>query len=51
MLEKDTWSFNGVTIHVGVVKAAHEFFDGNYITCGSHDKIYHIKGYNIKREI
>jgi len=50
MLEKDTWSFNGIVIHVGVVKAVHEFFKGNYIVCGSHDKAYHIKGYNIKRE-
>lgn len=50
MIEKDTWSFNGEKIHVGVVKAVHEFFDGNYITCDSHDKVYHIKGYNIKRE-
>lgn len=51
MLEKDTWSFNGQLIHVGVVKATHEFFNGNYIVCGSHDKVYHMKGYNIKREI
>ena len=50
MLEKDTYQINGATIHVGVVKAVHEFFDGNYIVCGSHDKAYHIKGYNIKRE-
>jgi hypothetical protein len=50
MMEKDTWDFNGVTIHVGVVKAVHEFFNGNYIVCGSHDKAYHMKGYNIKRE-
>ena len=50
MLEKDTWSFNGVKIHVGVVKAVHEFFKGNYIVCESHDKAYHIKGYSIKRE-
>jgi hypothetical protein len=50
MIEKDTWDFNGVTIHVGVVKAVHEFFNGNYIVCGSHDKAYHMKGYNIKRE-
>jgi len=51
MLTKDTWKFNGNTIHVGVVKAVHEFFNGNYIVCGSHDKAYHMKGYNIKREI
>jgi hypothetical protein len=50
MLSKDTWQFNGNTIHVGVVKAVHEFFDGNYIVCGSHDKAYHMKGYNIKKE-
>lgn len=50
MLEKDTYSIDGITIHVGVVKAVHEFFNGNYIVCGSHDKAYHIKGYNIKRE-
>jgi hypothetical protein len=50
MLKKDTHKINGTTIHVGVVKAVHEFFDGNYIVCGSHDKAYHIKGYNIKRE-
>jgi hypothetical protein len=50
MLSKDTWQFNGNTIHVGVVKAAHEFFNGNYIVCDSHDKAYHMKGYNIKRE-
>lgn len=50
MLAKDTYSINGVTIHVGVVKAVHEFFNGNYIVCGSHDKAYHMKGYNIKRE-
>jgi len=50
MLEKDTWDFNGNKIHVGVVKAVHEYFNGNYIVCDSHDKAYHIKGYNIKRE-
>lgn len=50
MLKNDTYSFNGELIHVGVVKAVHEFFDGNYIVCGSHDKAYHIKGYKIKRE-
>lgn len=51
MLQKDTWQFNGNTIHVGVVKAAHEFFNGNYIVCDSHDKAYHMKGYTIKKEI
>ena len=50
MLEKDTYQINGAAIHIGVVKAVHEFFDGNYIVCESHDKVYHIKGYNIKRE-
>lgn len=49
MLEKDTYSFDGQKIHVGVVKAVHEFLNGNYIVCGSHDKAYHIKGYNIQR--
>jgi len=50
MIEKDTWSFDGQNIHVGVIKAVHEFLDGNYIVCGSHDKAYHIKGYKIERE-
>jgi hypothetical protein len=51
MLKRDTYQINGTTIHVGVVKAVHEFFNGNYVVCGSHDKAYHMKGYNIKREI
>jgi hypothetical protein len=50
MLKNDTYSFNGELIHCGVVKAVHEFLNGNYIVCGSHDKAYHIKGYKIKRE-
>lgn len=50
MLEKDTWMFKDSKIHAGVIKAVHEFFNGNYIVCDSHDKAYHIKGYNIKRE-
>ena len=50
MLKNDTYSFGDTKIHVGVVKAVHEFFDGNYIVCESHDKAYHIKGYTIKRE-
>lgn len=50
MLQKDTWNFNGEVIHVGVVKAVHEFLNGNYILCESHDKAYHIKGYKIERE-
>ena len=49
-LQKDTWDFNGEIIHVGVVKAVHEFLNGNYILCESHDKAYHIKGYKIERE-
>lgn len=51
MLQKDTWNFNGRILHVGVVKAVHEFFKGNYIVCDSHDKVYHIKGYKIGRDI
>ena len=50
MLEKDTCQFNGCIVHVGVVKAVHEFFNGNYIVCESHEKAYHIKGYKIERE-
>lgn len=50
ILEKDTYNFDGNLIHAGVVKAVHEFFDGNYIVVPYHDKAYHIKGYNIKRE-
>jgi hypothetical protein len=50
MMEKDTWVIDNARIHVGVVKAVHEFFNGNYIVCESHTKAYHIKGYNIKRE-
>jgi hypothetical protein len=49
MLEKDTYVFGDQHIHLGVVKAVHEFLKGNYIVCGSHDKAYHIKGYNISR--
>ena len=44
LLEKDTHQFeNGETIHVGVVKAAHEFFNGEYILIESHDKLYTFK--------
>ncbi len=43
MIEKDTYDFDGIAIHVGVVKAAHEFLKGDYITIASHDKCYHIK--------
>jgi len=49
MLQKDTFRFGDELVHVGVVKAVHEFFDGNYIVCESHDKAYHIKGYKIER--
>jgi hypothetical protein len=50
MLKNDTYLFGDTKIHVGVVKAVHEFLNGNYIVCESHDKTYHIKGYTIKRE-
>lgn len=49
ILQKDTHKFENEIIHAGVVKAVHEFFDGNYILCPSHDKAYHIKGYKIER--
>lgn len=49
MLEQDTYLFDDTLIHVGVVKAVHEFLDGNYIVCESHNKAYHIKGYKIER--
>jgi len=49
MLVKDTYKFGETHIHAGVVKAVHEFFNGNYIVCESHDKVYHIKGYKIER--
>ena len=46
LLEKDTHQFeNGEVIHLGVVKAAHEFFDGKYILTDSHDKLYTFKPY------
>lgn len=51
MLEIDTYVINDHRIHVGVVKAVHEFFNGNYIVCDSHDKAYHMKGYTIKHNI
>jgi hypothetical protein len=50
MLQKDTYKFEDTLIHVGVVKAVHEFLNGNYIVCPTHDKAYHIKGYKIERE-
>jgi hypothetical protein len=50
MLKNDTYLFGDTKIHVGVVKAVHEFLNGNYIVCESHDKAYHIKGYKIKRD-
>lgn len=50
MIQKDTYSFGDTLVHVGVVKAVHEFLNGNYIVCESHDKAYHIKGYKIERE-
>ena len=43
MLKNDTYSFNGRNIHVGVIKAVHEFLKGDYISVPSHDKCYHIK--------
>jgi len=43
MLSNDTYNFNGRRIHIGVVKAVHEFFDGDYIPLSSHGKCYHIK--------
>ena len=43
MLQNDTYSFDGRNIHVGVIKAVHEFLKGDYISCPSHDKCYHIK--------
>ena len=50
MLETDTYDVgNGHNVHLGVIKAVHEFFNGNYIVVPSHDKAYHIKGYNITK--
>jgi len=49
MLKKDTYKFGETSIHVGVIKAVHEFFNGNYIVCETHDKVYNIKGYKIER--
>ena len=43
MLKNDTYSFDGRNIHVGVIKAVHEFLNGDYICVPSHDKCYHIK--------
>ena len=43
MLETDTWDFDGQEVHVGVIKAVHEFLDGDYICVPSHHKCYHIK--------
>jgi len=43
MLKNDTYSFDGRNIHVGVIKAVHEFLKGDYICVPSHDKCYHIK--------
>ena len=50
MLEKDIHVYGDTRVHAGVLKAVHEFFDGNYIVCESHTKAYHIKGYKIQRE-
>jgi len=44
LLERDTHTFDdGHNIHVGVIKATHEFLKGDYIVIPSHDKVYHIK--------
>lgn len=51
MLENDTYMFGQHSVHVGVVKAVHEFLNGNYIVCDSHEKAYHIKGYTINPNI
>ena len=50
ILESDCWTFpDGNRFHAGVVKAVHEFFDGNYIVVPGHSKAYHFKDrYNIK---
>jgi hypothetical protein len=50
MLEKDIHVYGDTRVHAGVIKAVHEFFNGNYIVCESHTKAYHIKGYKIQRE-
>ena len=36
--------------YLSIKQTQERFFNGNYIVCGSHDKAYHMKGYNIKRE-
>jgi len=44
MLEKDTWEFESHgRVHVGVIKAVHEFLKGDYISIPCHHKCYHIK--------
>lgn len=44
MLEKDTWEFESHgLVHVGVIKAVHEFLKGDYIAVPYHHKCYHIK--------
>jgi len=43
MLAKDTYSFGSRGMHVGVIKAVHEFLKGDYIAITSHAKCYHIK--------
>ena len=43
MLKNDTYSFGDTSIHVGVIKAVHEFLKGDYIAITSHAKCYHIK--------
>ena len=43
-LEKDTWEFESHgLVHIGVIKAVHEFLKGDYISIPSHHKCYHIK--------
>jgi hypothetical protein len=44
MLKKDTWEFESHgLVHIGVIKAVHEFLKGDYISVPSHHKCYHIK--------